>query len=164
MCLFSLALLFGVPVSARRQVGTCFHSSRIQKSVLPWPFCLSASHSLCLLSTLVFQPSAFPLNSPPSFRSSPLYLCRPPSAESFHSPQPALHPWPGQSFLPASQLAGPIHSRKWLGLWATEGGLGWGLPPRGSQGASSLYTCVACVHTLQANFCRASEPDPDAPL
>ena len=31
MRLFSLALLFGVPVSARRQVGTCSSSSRIQK-------------------------------------------------------------------------------------------------------------------------------------
>ena len=95
--------------------------------------------------------------------SSAVGLCRPLSAQSFHSPQPTLHPWPEQSFLPASNFAGRIHGRKWLGRWAAGGGLGWGLPPRGSLGASSLGTCVACSHTLLPNFCRASEPDPDAP-
>ena len=163
MRLFSLALLFGVPVSARRQVGGHALVPPASRRVPPWPFCFSASHSPCLLSALVFQPPAFTLNSPPSIMSSAVGLCRPLSAQSFRSPQPTLHPWPEQSFLPASNFAGRIHGRKWLGRWAAGGGLGWGLPPRGSLGASSLGTCVACSHTLLPNFCRASEPDPDAP-
>lgn len=43
MCLFSLALLFGIPVSARRQVGTCFRSSCSRKcpSLAILPLCLT---------------------------------------------------------------------------------------------------------------------------
>lgn len=123
-------------------------------SVLPWPSCLSASHSLCLLSTLVFQPSAFPLNSPPSFRSSPLYLCRPPLLRAFTAPNLPSTLGLGRAFFQLPSLQAPYTAGSVWDCGQPKEALA-GAPPRGSQGASSLHACVTCVHTLLANFCRA---------